>query len=75
MQVPVRNRQLTKIKSHGSRAARHTFLPLQRFLHTETTGALILLASGSGGADAFSSAATHGRADQYPKLAPSLGPV
>ena len=44
MHAPHRNRWETTIKDHRS-AARHILLPLQRFLHTETTGALILLAA------------------------------
>jgi hypothetical protein len=43
MHVPLRNRQLIKIKGHASRTTRRILLPLQLFLHTETPGALILL--------------------------------
>ncbi len=45
MRVPLRNHQATTLQDLRSSAARRILLPLQRFVHTEATGALILLAA------------------------------
>jgi NhaA family Na+:H+ antiporter len=45
MHVPARSRGTTAAKARRSSAAGHILPPLQRFLHTETTGAVILLAA------------------------------
>lgn len=43
MHIPPRTHGVTVVKARTSYAARHLLLPLQRFIHTETTGGIVLL--------------------------------
>jgi Na+:H+ antiporter, NhaA family len=43
MHIPPRTAGVTAVKAHTSYAARRILLPLQRFVHTETMGGIVLL--------------------------------
>jgi NhaA family Na+:H+ antiporter len=45
MHIPPRSRGRARVKADRSYAARQLLLPLQRFVHTETNGAFVLLAA------------------------------
>ena len=45
MTVPARSRGQALVRARSSEAARRVLLLVQRFIHTETTGGIVLLAA------------------------------